>query len=257
MGDNLCNNLALKGLADCIRTKLVDSPLSGYDVAWATDFHVLHTVHGIKKASVHQTSKVSTEFSFADFLLDTGFDSDILPYVADWFIDVSVEIRSELGECLQWSTPGHRQVILNALRVSDDIAEKIVDGRASKYARDHTMHLTALSGFRVAPCLSAQGQYRAVYIQGSTTDNAAVQHLESEYDSLPCITTEEAMLPDHPTRTIERMCTAYDDALNANSSSNARLMVRVPFPFATSVLTELEPDTFKDSLCSFTPHEWW
>ena len=242
-------------LADRIRTELGQNPLiADDDVTWARDFFFLHTIRGTKHSTFHHVDTPSAEHYLEDFLQRAQL-SDEIGREGDWYIDVGIEISSEHGECLQWSTPTHYEVVQQALRISTRNAERISDINSSKYTRDPVSHLTAISGFRVVPGFRGQGMYEAAYIQAYTTDKAVLYHPEGRHHS-KFITIKEAMKVEHPSKTIEGIYSIYDEARTANSS-NARLEVRVPYKFATQVLIEFDPDVLKDCLCSFSRQEWW
>lgn len=242
-------------LADRIRTELGQNPLiADDDVTWARDFFFLHTIRGTKHSTFHHVDTPSAEHYLEDFLQRAQL-SDEIGREGDWYIDVGIEISSERGECLQWSTPTHYEVVQQALRISTRNAERISDINSSKYTRDPVSHLTAISGFRVVPGFRGQGMYEAAYIQAYTTDKAVLYHPEGRHHS-KFITIKEAMKVEHPSKTIEGIYSIYDEARTANSS-NARLEVRVPYKFATQVLIEFDPDVLKDCLCSFSRQEWW
>lgn len=242
-------------LADGIRTELDANPFVDEDqVAWARDFFFLHTIRGTKHSSFHRIDDISPEFYLQEFLREAQL-SPLVPDMGDWYIDVGIEISSDDGECLQWTTAAHYLVIREALRIPEHHAVRISDISSSKYARDPVSHLTAISGFRVVPGVRAQGRYEASYIQAYTTDKAIVYNREGRHHA-KFITFKEAMGVDQPHRIIEGLYHIYDEARGANGS-NARLEVRVPFAFATTALTEFDGDVFRDCLCSFAREEWW
>ena len=254
-GTKLIPSNVVGHLAERIRTELGENPLiADDDVTWARDFFFLHTIRGTKHSTFHQVNRHSAEYYLKDFLQRAQL-SDEVGEVGDWYVDVGIEISSEHGECLQWTTPTHYEVIQQALRISSRHAERISDINSSKYARDPVSHLTAISGFRAVPGVRGQGMYKAAYIQAYTTDKAVVYHPEGRHHA-KFISIKEAMQFEHPSKTIEGIYNIYDEARTSNSS-NARLEVRVPYQFATQVLIEFDPDVLKDCLCSFTRQEWW
>lgn len=242
-------------LAGRIRTELGENPLvADDDVTWAREFFFLHTIRGTKHSTYHRVDVDSAEYYLAEFVNSAHLSHEV-PEVGDWYIDVGIEISSEQGECLQWTTPTHYEVVQQALRISSRNAERISDVNSSKYTRDPVSHLTAISGFRAVPGVRAQGPYEAAYIQAYTTDKSIVYNPEGRHHA-KFITVKEAMGVDHPTKTIEGIYNIYDEARVANSS-NARLEVRVPYRFATQALIQFDPEVIKDCLCSFTRQEWW
>jgi hypothetical protein len=254
-GTKLIPSNVVDHLANRIRMELDSNPLiADNDIAWARNFFILHTIRGTKHSTYHQVDVESAEYYLYDFVQSAQLSNEV-PEVGDWYIDVGVEISSDQEECLQWTTATHYQVVQQALRISDQNAERISDINSSKYSRDPVSHLTAISGFHAVPGIRARGEYEAAYIQAYTTDKSIVYHPEGRHHA-KFITIKEAMGVDHPTKTIEGIYGIYEEACTANSS-NARLEVRVPYRFATKVLMQFDPDTLKDCLCSFTRQEWW
>jgi hypothetical protein len=254
-GTKLIPSYAVDNLTDRIRAELAMNPLiADDDIAWASNFFVLHTIRGTKHSTFHQVAVESAEYYLDEFVRDAQLSIEV-PEVGDWYIDVGIQISSEREECLQWTTYSHCEVIRQALRTSDQNAERISDINSSKYSRDPVSHLTAISGFRAVPGVRAQGEYEAAYIQAYTTDKSVVYHPEGRHHA-KFITIKEAMSVDHPTKTIEGIYSIYEEARTANSS-NARLEVRVPYRFATQVLMQFDTDALKECLCSFTRQEWW
>lgn len=221
---------------------------------WGLDAFVLHTIRGVKDGTFHQADPLSAAHYLEDFLLGARIVEDASTR-GEWFIDVGIQISSEVSRCVQWRTATHRHVVQQALRISDANAERITQINSSKYQRDPSSHLTAVSGFRIMPGVRAEGDFRAVYIQAYTTDKAVVYNPDGNHYA-KFLTTAEALDSKHPTPTINGIHDIYDKAREDNASS-ARLEVRVPFRFATEVLLEFDPDVLRNCLCLFSREEWW
>ncbi|RDB19057.1 hypothetical protein Hypma_014471 [Hypsizygus marmoreus] len=242
-------------LADRIRTELDENPfVAAHDIAWARNFFILHTIRGVKHSSFHRVDATSAEYYLTEFIQEAHLSYEV-PEEGVWFVDVAIEISSDEGACLQWMTSTQHDVVQQALRISDEDAERISEPNSSKCDRDLVSHLTAISGFRITPGVRAQGEFEVAYLQAYTTDKSVLYNADSGHHA-KFLTTKEAMGPTQPAKSITGIYTIYEEALKANSSS-ARLEARVPYQFATKVLLELEHDKLRDCLCSFTRQEWW
>jgi hypothetical protein len=228
--------------------------MSATDREWARDFFVLHTIRGEKDSSFHRVD----EHSAGHYLEEFAFDADLswkVPEVGEWYVDVAIQISSDSGDCLQWITSSHADVIQQALHISDRDAERISSINSSKYERDTVSHLTAVSGFRVVPGVRARGQFDARYVQAYATDKAVVYNPNAGHHA-KYLTTKAALQREHPIPVIEGIFTIYKEGLTANAS-NARLEVRVPYAFATKALVEFDTEVLRGCLAAFTREEWW
>ncbi|KAH0588293.1 hypothetical protein J132_02620 [Termitomyces sp. J132] len=242
-------------LADRIRMQLRSTnDLAQEDKDWATNFFVLHTIRGTKGMTWHLPLHQTAEVAFRQFLHDSRLSLEVLT-AGDWYVDVGVEISSNEGACLQWLTATHNVIVQQALLIDDATAARITDLGSSKYSRDYSSHLTAISGFRIAPGVLGGGAFSARYIQAYTTDKSIVYNNDDGHHA-KFLTTREAMALEQPTPTISGLHTIYDRAMTFNGS-NARLEVRVPFFWATRALTAFDPDILRRCLCIFTRREWW
>ncbi|GLB45961.1 hypothetical protein LshimejAT787_4400010 [Lyophyllum shimeji] len=245
-------------LAHCIREKLQerfgDPFIDQNDVAWATDFFILHTIRGTKHTTLHHLDRASADYYLTEFLHDARLSAEV-PEIGEWYIDVGIQISSERHECLQWMTGGHSTMLQEALHIPAHHADRISSINSSKYSRDPVSHLTAVSGFRVSPGLRARGRYEAVYVQAYTTDKTVTANTEGRHHA-KYLTTDEAMGQQQPTRTIDGLYTLYQEAQTANSSS-ARLEVRVPLEFGSQVLLEFDHNRISTCLCAFPRDDWW
>ncbi|KAF9447920.1 hypothetical protein P691DRAFT_781765 [Macrolepiota fuliginosa MF-IS2] len=243
-------------LADAIRTCLVDNPdINDDDIIWATDFFFVHTIRGVKHGNYHRADGEAANYFLSDFLNDAQLSTEAGEF-GKWYIDVGVEIASKERECLQWLTAAHRKVVEQALRIPTHHAERITQINSSKYSRDLSSHLTAVSGFRIVPGIRAQGPFEAAYLQAYTTDKSVVYHPQGGHHAKFLTAKEILGSAEHPTPTVDGIHHIYDKALLANSS-NARLEVRVPIRFATEVFLNIDPAVIREALCSFTREEWW
>ncbi|KAJ3563511.1 hypothetical protein NP233_g8898 [Leucocoprinus birnbaumii] len=241
-------------LAQAIREAIEGDPfLTDEDVAWAKDFFFVHSVRGVKHGYYHGVNQVAAQHFLDDFIRDCRLVNDA-HLLGTWWIDVGIEISSDVGNCVQWATGRHRDVLQQALFIPDEDADRLSLLSSSKYSRDLASHLSAVSGFRVEPG-SARGPMDAVYIQAYTTDKAVVYNPEGSHHA-KFLTTSEALSQDQPCKTIEGLYDIYEQAKGANSS-NARLEVRVPWRYATDALMQFDARVISSSLYIFTPEEWW
>ncbi|KAG6864738.1 hypothetical protein C0991_007445 [Blastosporella zonata] len=245
---------AVVDLADRIRRHLHYSNLTAEDREWSTTFFILHTIRGAKSISHHQVDEESSRHLLDKFLNDAHISRDIRT-IGDWYIDVAVEIISDQGDCLQWLTSTHNEVVRQALRIGPERAERITSLTSSKYSRDSISHLTAVSGFRIVPGSLATGPFEAKYIQAYTTDKAVTANHDGIHHG-KFVTTKNAMVKEQPASQISGMFTIYE-AARTNNASKARLEMRVPFEFATRALLEFDAPLLKQCLGVFSPQEWW
>ncbi|KAJ3555821.1 hypothetical protein NP233_g12116 [Leucocoprinus birnbaumii] len=241
-------------LADAIRNAIEeDLFLDEEDVVWAKDFFFVHSVRGLKHGYYHQVTEAGAQHFLDDFVRDCRLVRNA-HLLGDWWIDVGIEISSDIGDCVQWATGNHRDVVQQALFIPDEDANRITSLSSSKYSRDLASHLSAVSGFRIEPG-SAHGPLDAVYLQAYTTDKAVVYNTEGTHHA-KFLTISEALSQDQPCKTIEGLYDIYEKAKEANSS-NARLEVRVPWHHATDALMTFDAGVIRSSLYAFTPQEWW
>ena len=247
---------AVGALAGAIRAALTgDTTISSGDRDWARDFFILHTVRGTKHSSPHHVDPESATLYLQQYLMDSALPPQSVGVVGEWFIDVGIQISSDDGGCLQWMTDTHNEVIQQALRISRETAVRISEPGFSKYQRDLSSHLTAVSGFRVSPGANAEGIFEAKYLQAYTTDKAVVYNIEGNRHA-KFVGMKEAMGTEHPVPSINNIFTLYHGA-RTTSSSSARLEVRVPYVHADQVLLEFDVDALREFLCSFTMEDWW
>ncbi|GLB36947.1 hypothetical protein LshimejAT787_0312340 [Lyophyllum shimeji] len=223
-------------LAHCIREKLQerfgDPFIDQNDVAWATDFFILHTIRGTKHTTLHHLDRASADYYLTEFLHDARLSAEV-PEIGEWYIDVGIQISSERHECLQWMTGGHSTMLQEALHIPAHHADRISSINSSKYSRDPVSHLTAAYTTDKTVTANTEGRHHAKYL-----------------------TTDEAMGQQQPTRTIDGLYTLYQEAQTANSSS-ARLEVRVPLEFGSQVLLEFDHNRISTCLCAFPRDDWW
>lgn len=244
-------------LADTIRQEIQTEPfLDEADTQWAKTFFILHTIRGVKHGYNHTANPVSARYFLNDFIRDCKLVPNAHEdRVGEWWIDVGIEITSEIGACLQWSTGAHRHVVQQFLFISDEDADRITSLNSSKYSRDLSSHLAAVSGFRIEPGAQAEGPFQAAYIQAYTTDKAVVYNVEGSHHA-KFLTTSEALSQNHPSKTVDGLYDIYSAAKGPNSS-NARLEVRVPWRYATQVLMEFETAVIRQCLYAFSSETWW
>lgn len=228
--------------------------LTANGIDWAEDFFFLHTIRGTKHGTQHSWDAESAELALHEYLFDAS-----IPLTATeegiWWIDVAAEIRSDNTACLQWRTSSHFHIVRDILEIPDHHAQRITSLGSSKYARDLVSHLTAVSGCRIEPGVQARGRFQAAYVQMYTTDKAITYNPEGIHHA-KSMTIKDAMGQTQPPSFSTGLFGVYRDAVG-NNSSNARVEVRVPLDFATTVLLGLDRHVIRHSLLSFTSAEWW
>jgi hypothetical protein len=246
----MLQRFAVPHLIDHIRQSLSEN---GID--WAQDCLVMHTVRGTKNGTKHSLTEDAASLSLDEFLHSVHLSSAAIEQGGEWYIDVGVEFASSLDHCLQWTTTSHFHVVKEVLQISDHHASRITTLGSSKYQRDIASHLPALSGCRIEPGTHATGPFDAVYYQQYTNEKSLTYNPEKGHHG-KAITIKEAMGKTQPAPFIENLYELYFKARDSNSS-HARVEVRVPFVFATTVLLTIHPDIVEQSLLSFPRQTWW
>jgi hypothetical protein len=173
----------------------------------------------------------------------------------NWYIDIGLDIKSELNQCLQWRTSAHSHIVKEVLGIDGRTAARITSMGSSKYSRDLSSHLTAVSGCRIEPGSRGEGCFHAVYLQIYTTDKTVTYHPEGHHHA-KAMTIKEAMGKEQPVPFLQKLYETYKDASDT-ISSNARIEVRVPFQHATEVLLNIRGDILRGALVSFETKDWW
>jgi hypothetical protein len=221
----------LLSLVSTIRAKLARN-----SVDWGTTFFFTHTVRGTKDSTQHSRSNTASVIAFKEFLTDASISERGIR-TGQWWVDVGLEFSSGDGACLQWRTSSHFYLVKEVLQIQDNHAHHVTSLGSSKYSRDIVSHLPAVSGCRIEPGAQAEGQFKAAYFQIYTTDKAITYNPEGRYHG-KAITIDQAMGKTQPPAFIEGLFKVYRSAISRNSS-NARIEIRVPLQYATTVLLEL------------------
>ena len=236
-------------LGEAIRRHLVQN---GYD--WGASLLFLLQVRGTKHGTSHGLLEDDAELA-----LDYYFKDISIPINATengkWWIDIGIELRSELGYCLQWRTDCHRRVYQFVSGVDDERVIQVVRPGGSKYTRDMVAHLPSVSGCRVTPGPRGEGARCIKYLQLYTTDKALTYNPEGRNHG-KTMHTSQALGPVHPTPFGESLFNVYTEAIE-KSASHARLEVRVPFEQALEVIRSFPYQLMQDSLLSFSKTVWW
>ncbi|KAF8950009.1 hypothetical protein BDZ97DRAFT_1771900, partial [Flammula alnicola] len=149
----------VKRLGDEIRRALSEN-----DIPWGAGLVFLHQIRGVKTSNVHTPVRAAATTAFEEFLQDHKFVQEAL-LTGDWWIDVGVEIASQDMQSLAWRTDSHFHIVKSVVKISTRHANRITRPGSSKYIRDMTSHLTAVSGCRISPGVRAQGPYDVNYFQ--------------------------------------------------------------------------------------------
>lgn len=234
-------------------TRVLRNKLQENNVEWAEGFFYSHTIRGTKDATRHSMDHASADLALDEFLTDAKIPRPATER-GSWYIDVGVEY-STADSCLQWTTSSHFHIVKEVLRIEDPRALRITSLGSTKYSRDMVSHLPAVSGCRIEPGVQAQGEFQAVYFQMYTTDKAATYNPERGYHG-KAITMNAAMGTTQPAPFLEGLYELYKDAMT-ETTSNARVEVRVPLSKATEVLLNIDSTVVRNSLLEFTKDEWW
>ena len=99
---------------------------------------------------------------------------------------------------------------------------------SSRYTRDHTSHLTAVSGFRVLPRGSA-GPLKIAKIQAYQTDKTITAEPNSGRGHHAKHVTLTELIDKNNPLFLEKLLNLYTSAAETGVQSHARIEVRVPF----------------------------
>ncbi|KAF8808357.1 hypothetical protein BYT27DRAFT_7097079 [Phlegmacium glaucopus] len=238
----------VRPLGDQIRKHLLAN-----QVTWGAGLVFLHQIRGVKNASQHHPSSQASTLALDEWLDDHAIWSADLPK-GQWWIDVGLEISSGLDECLAWRTDSHFHVVQEVLGITERPAKRITSMTSTKYARDLTSHLTAVSGCRISPGTRAQGRYEAQYLQLYTTDKSITYRPDMGHHGK--FITGQDVLAGKWESYCENLYRVYHAAIKENFSL-ARMEVRVPIEYASDVLLNLSDLDICEWLVSFPPVEWW
>lgn len=237
-------------LADTIRENLTRNR-----VTWGEDLKILHQVRGVKNESMHSINSIDASRSLEAWLELNGFDHQDLIERSDCYVDVAAELSSDSGECLAWRTDAHKYMVQNILRIDEDNAVRITSLGSSKYTRDRTSHMTAVSGCRIATGSRAQGYFTIPYLQLYQTDKALTAHPDRGHHA-KFLTCKEVLNGKYRVF-MEELFTLCTTAANRKSSSRARVEVRCPLTNADEVLLDMDDRLLNKSLIAVPCHTWW
>ncbi|KAJ4469609.1 hypothetical protein C8R41DRAFT_970774 [Lentinula lateritia] len=241
--------LEVPNLVGRIRRNLEDA-----NVDWAESFFFTHTVRGFKHGTQHEMNEDEAQLAL-DILLNHADLSRDATERGEWWIDVGLELCSDIQSCLQWVTTSHYHMVKEVLKISEANASRITSLGSSKYQKDIVSHIMDVAGCRIEPGSRAQGEYEAVYFQLYTTDKAITYNPEGRHHG-KAISTNLAMGPTQPPTFISGLFELFTDAMTRNSS-NARIEVRVPIRHATRVLVTIDVDLVRRNLLAFPRSTWW
>lgn len=229
--------------------------LSNNAVPWGVGLVFLHQIRGVKASNVHNPNQLAARDTFEEFTAHNDIVNDAF-LTGDWWIDVGLEVASEEEEkeCLAWRTDSHFHVVKAALQISTSNANRITQPGSSKYLRDMTSHLTAVSGCRISPGARAEGPYEAVYLQMYTTDKSVTYRPDGSHFGK--FLTGQDILKGKVDDYCHELYELYREATEKNYALS-RIEVRVPVYNATSVLLDLDINTIRNGLVSFHPSIWW
>ena len=234
------------------------------EIGWAEDFFFVHTVRGLKHATRHP--KTQEAVGLAALALDKALKIAHIPLHAtsygSWWIDVGLEFSSKKGECLQWMTEAHNDVVQHALGIDPITAKRITTLGNQKYSRDLEGHLPGVSGCRVETKIQYGGRLGAAYLQLLTTERSAM-HVPSRIPDEP-VSIFETMGDGYPaypgpvTFNMDRITTYLDAARTATQVlTNARIEIRLPLKTAKDILMNVDDHPFRKSLLSISRLHWW
>ncbi|KAK7433539.1 hypothetical protein VKT23_020741 [Stygiomarasmius scandens] len=221
------------------------------NVDWAEDFFFVHIIRGVKDATRHNLTPGSPRAALDKFLTEAGVNAT----QGTWYVDVGLEVSSEEEQCLQWMSSCHSRVVREALQISERNAVRITSLGSQCYEKDIVSHLSHVAGCRIEPGARAAGPCNALYLQLYTTDKSVTYAPEGRHHG-KALTMSHAMAKDQPPDFLNKLQKAFTSAAS-NTSSNARIEVRVGMDHATAALMHFDLDVFSSSLLAFERDEWW
>ncbi|KAK7458684.1 hypothetical protein VKT23_009683 [Stygiomarasmius scandens] len=232
-------------------TGTLQSHLQQNDVDWADGLFFVHVIRGVKHATRHSLTARGADAALEDFLNEAGVDTT----VGSWYVDVALEVSSDEEQCLQWMTSCHASIVQEALQISERNAVRITSLGSQCYSKDIVSHLSHVAGCRIEPGSRAAGPFDVLYVQLYTTDKSVTYAPEGRHHG-KALEVSDAMGKDQPPKFLNELQKAFTSA-STNTSSNARIEVRVEFEHATSVLLGFDLDIISSSLLAFERDEWW
>ena len=238
----------VRDLGDKIRKYLSEN-----DVSWGDGLVFLHQIRGVKNSSQHTPFQEDGEVALEEWLDENYLRMDDL-LLGEWWVDVGLQISSENRECLAWRTDSHFHLVEEVLEIPQHRAHQITKITSSKYVRDLTSHLTAVSGCRISPGARSEGRFSVKYFQLYTTDKSITYRQDGGHHG-KFITCPDILAGKAETY-CENLYRVYLAAIEDNFSL-ARVEVRVPIGKATEVLLGLQARTIRQWLVSFPRVVWW
>ena len=240
----------VRELGDAIRTALRRNR-----VPWGEGIIFMYQIRGVKASNVHRTSARWAQLSLNELFNKNSITVEAIDR-GDWWVDVGVEISSGTEECLAWRTDHHVHIVEHVLSISASNAQRITSPGSSKYIRDLTSHLTAISGCRITPGVRAEGIHEAIYLQMYTTDKAVIYRPEGAHFGK--YLTGREILENKADTYCRGLYDLYTDSAYKNNS-HARIEVRVPYAHAADVLVDIPSvqELFISSLIRVPTVVWW
>jgi hypothetical protein len=224
-------------------------------VEWADKIFFVHTVCGMKSATTHLKKKDAARLAWIKALERAQIPLEATDQ-GSWWIDVGLEFRSDDPGCyLQWTTASHDLIVQKVLGVSMSTAMRITTLGHDGYSRDIVCHLSEVSGCRLETGIRHGGPFHAAYLELSTTSISGAQH-----PAVPALTVPQVMdVGRWPHQTAIDLLSAFSAQKNSQNwlqSNAARVELRVPLEHAEDVLIDIDEDTIRESLLSFSRQEW-
>lgn len=237
-------NLLGDTIRECLRTN---------EVPWGEGLVFLHQIRGVKNSSQHTPLEEDGDVALEEWL-DGNFlrKEDLLS--GDWWVDVGLQISSDEKDCLAWRTDSHFHLVKEVLQIPEHQAHRITSITSTKYTRDMTSHLTAVSGCRISPGARAEGPFSVQYLQLYTTDKSLTYRQERGHHG-KFITCGDVLLGKAESY-CDNLYNVYLAAMNDNFSL-ARVEIRVPIKHVTSVLLDFRHSMIRQWLVSFPRIVWW
>lgn len=247
-----CPHYFASGIADNIRQCLRNA---GH-AQMAAGLLILHQIRGVKHVYIHQMTHEAAEAKFWSFCTDNGLDPDTFFNEGRWWLDIGLEIASNVLDdfCLSWRTDAHYHVLRHVAGLPHEQAHRITKVGSSKYTRDMTTHLSAVSGCRIAPGPRARGPYGLSYFQLYGTDKSIIYRPDRNFTGKAM--TVSLYLKGGAEKWLDCCYANYLGAIELNNAS-ARVEARVEARYYLNVLLDFPRDLIRQSVVCINPVVFW
>ncbi|KAF9522442.1 hypothetical protein CPB83DRAFT_899623 [Crepidotus variabilis] len=221
-------------------------------LAWARDFFWGVEIRGVKDMCSHPITATREEkarlLNLVLHQVDTRHGT--------WYADVALEFM-QAGQALIWTTVGHQRLMEHLLGMDPEDAARYASGRNTRYARDTSTHILALSGFRAdfsAEATGGVGHNFVAYAQGYMTDKQQTYHPEGGKYS-KTLTVKLAVIGNPPGWCQSGLRVMGDAADKVDVAT--RFEKRLPLVCVEDAFSQVDMTVVKDCMVCYKRELWW